>query len=157
MSEPARIADQIRRAARGAAWHGPPLAEVLDDVTAAEAAQRPVAGAHSIWELVGHLVTWTNTVRLRLGGLAVEPDEADNFPEPEAATPAAWSAACDAVLEAHETLAAAVEALSDDRLEARVPGQSYTAYVMVHGAIQHTLYHVGQIAVLKRALGTHAP
>ncbi len=157
MPETARIADQIRRAARGDAWHGPPLAEALDDLSADEAAAHPVAGAHSIWELVGHLLTWTNTVRIRLGGLAVAPDEADNFPEPAAPTPAAWIAACEAVLDAHEALAAAVEALSDDRLAARVPGQAYTVYVMVHGAVQHTLYHAGQIAVLKRALGTRAP
>ena len=54
------------------------------------------------------------TLRLRLGGLAVEPDEADNFPDPQAVTPEAWNATCDAVLEAHESLAAAVEALGDD-------------------------------------------
>lgn len=157
MPETARLADQIRRAAAGDAWHGPPLAELLDDVAAAEAAAHPVAGAHSIWELVGHLTTWTNTVRLRLEGHAVEPDESDNFPAPAAVTPAAWSAACDAVLDAHEALARAVEALADDRLETTVPGQRYTAYVMTHGAVQHTLYHAGQIAILKRALGTTAP
>jgi len=27
----------------------------------------------------------------------------------------------------------------------------YNVYVMLHGAVQHTLYHAGQIAILKKA------
>jgi len=33
-----------------------------------------------------------------------------------------------------------------------VAGRDYTTYVMVHGVIQHNLYHAGQIAILKKVL-----
>ena len=48
MKETARIADQLSRAYSGKAWHGPSLRTILKGVTAAQAAQRLVPGAHSI-------------------------------------------------------------------------------------------------------------
>ena len=50
MSEVASIADQLRRAFNGKAWHGDSLLKILKDVTAAKAAAHPIDGAHSIWE-----------------------------------------------------------------------------------------------------------
>jgi hypothetical protein len=32
-----------------------------------------------------------------------------------------------------------------------VPGTEYSVYFMLHGVIQHDLYHAGQIALLKKA------
>ena len=46
------LADQIRRAFRGESWHGPSVLEVLAGVSAEDAAAHPIAGAHSIWEIV---------------------------------------------------------------------------------------------------------
>jgi uncharacterized damage-inducible protein DinB len=39
-------------------------------------------------------------------------------------------------------------------LEAIVPGTQYSNYVLLHGVIQHNLYHAGQIALLKKILST---
>ena len=67
-----------------------------------------------------------------------------------APTFAAWAATLDALTGAHERLAAAVGRLDED-LDGPVPGKSYTKYVLVHGVLQHELYHAGQIGLLKRA------
>jgi hypothetical protein len=45
----------------------------------------------------------------------------------------------------------ALDTFDDARLDQPVVGQAYSAYVMVHGACQHALYHAGQIALLKKA------
>lgn len=50
-----RLEEQLERALEGEAWHGPSVLEILEGVTAAQAAAHPIAGAHSIWELVLHL------------------------------------------------------------------------------------------------------
>ena len=47
MSETERIAEQLKRAFEGEAWHGPAVQEVLAGVTAAGAAARPIASAHT--------------------------------------------------------------------------------------------------------------
>jgi uncharacterized damage-inducible protein DinB len=47
-----------------------------------------------------------------------------------------------------------VVGLPDSRLYEMVPGKQgahYTNYYMLHGVVQHELYHAGQIALLKKA------
>jgi len=152
-SEAARIADQLRRAFDGNAWHGDSVFEILADVTAAQAAARPIKNAHSIWELVLHIAAWDGAVLRRLGGAAVELSDAENFPPVTDASEAAWRAALAEVRRVHEKLIAAVAALPDSRLDQTVPGKKgahYTFYYMLHGVVQHELYHAGQIALLKK-------
>ena len=153
MSEAARIADQLRRAFYGDAWHGDSLVEILEGVTAAQAAARPIAGAHTIWELVLHIAAWDGAVLRRLGGVAMELSDAENFPPVTDASEAAWRKALAQVRRDHEKLVAAVTSLPDSRLGDVVPGKEgahYTFYYMLHGVVQHELYHAGQIALLKK-------
>ena len=152
-SEAVRIADQLRRAFDGEAWHGDSLFEILEGVTAARAAARPIAGAHTIWELVLHVAAWDGAVLQRLGGLAVELSDAENFPPVRDTSEGAWRAALARVRRGHEELVAAVASLPDSRLDDMVPGKEgtyYTFYYMLHGVVQHELYHAGQIALLKK-------
>jgi uncharacterized damage-inducible protein DinB len=153
MSESAGIADQLRRAFDGEAWHGDSLMEILKGVTAAQAAAHPVAGAHSIWELVLHVAAWDGAVLRRMGGVAVELSDAKNFPAVTEASAAAWSQALAEVYRVHGELVSAVSALPESRLGDSVPGKKgehYTFYYMLHGVVQHELYHAGQIALLKK-------
>jgi len=152
-SESARIADQLRRAFDGEAWHGDSLFEILAGVTEARAAARPIAGAHTIWELALHVAAWDGAVLRRLGGAAVELSDAENFPPVRDASAAGWRAALAQVRRGHAELVAAVASLPDSRLDDMVPGKEgahYTFYYMLHGVVQHELYHAGQIALLKK-------
>src|ERR1039458_7782464 len=152
-SEAARIADQLRRAFDGEAWHGDSLFEVLEGVTAAQAAARPISGAHTIWELVLHIAAWGGGALWRLGGAAVELSDAEIFPPVRDTSEAAWRLALAQVQRGHEELVAVVAVLPDPRLDDMVPGKEgahYTFYYMLHGVVQHELYHAGQIALLKK-------
>src|SRR5271170_3893932 len=152
-SKSSRIADQLRRAFDGDAWHGDSVLEILNGVTAGQAAARPIAGAHSIWELVLHIAAWDGAVRRRMGGVAVSLSDAENFPPVTDTSEAAWRAALTLVRRVHEELVEAVTAFPDSRLYEMVPGKEgahYTFYYMLHGVVQHELYHAGQIALLKK-------
>ena len=46
-----QLADEVRSALTGPAWHGPSLEENLAGLTPEQAAARPVRGAHSIWQI----------------------------------------------------------------------------------------------------------
>ncbi|HSZ61328.1 MAG TPA: DinB family protein [Terriglobales bacterium] len=153
MTEAARIADQLRRAFEGDAWHGDCLLEILKGVSAERAAARPIKNAHTIWELVLHIAAWDGAVRRRMGGVAVTLTDAENFPAVTDKSEAAWGKALAGLRRAHEELIAAVSALPDSRLCELVPGKEgahYTFYYMLHGVVQHELYHAGQIALLKK-------
>jgi uncharacterized damage-inducible protein DinB len=153
MSEAARIADQLRRAFDGEAWHGDSLFEILNGVTAGRAAARPIAGAHTIWELVLHIAAWDGAVLRRMCGVEVSLSDEENFPPVTNASDAAWRTALTQVRQVHEELIATVAALPDSRLDDKVPGKEgahYTFYYMLHGVVQHELYHAGQLALLKK-------
>jgi uncharacterized damage-inducible protein DinB len=146
-----RIADQLFRMVEGDAWHGPPVTALLADVSADMAASHPISGAHSIWELVHHMTAWAGIARRRLGGEIVEPAAVEDWPPVEATTPEAWSLATQALERSHADLRRAVLALGDSHLEDRTPGKPHSLYVLLHGIVQHTGYHAGQVAVVKRA------
>jgi uncharacterized damage-inducible protein DinB len=152
MDEIKRIDEQLRRAFEGQAWHGPSLRELLADVTAAQATARPVSRAHSIWEIVRHIAAWHEGVRRRLEGERVELSAEEDWP-PVANTPeAAWEDAVAALERTHTELRRTMSRLTDARLQEVVTGTDYSVDVMLHGLIQHDLYHAGQIALLKKAL-----
>lgn len=154
MSEVARIGSQLKRASEGGAWHGPSLLELLADVSAEQAASRPLAGAHGIWELVLHVAAWQGFAADALGGEAMPTDlpEEKDWPPVTDASEDAWRAAVANVAEVNRRLRDAVRTLSDDDLERIVGGREYTVYFLLHGVVQHGLYHAGQIALLKKAL-----
>lgn len=153
MSESARIADQLRRAFYGGAWHGDSLLEILEGVTGAQAAGRPIAGGHSIWELVLHIAAWDSAVRKRMKGEAVKLSGKKNFPPVVDTSEAAWSEALEHLRRVHEELVEAVEKFPKKSLKKQVPGKTgahYNFYYMLHGLVQHELYHAGQMALLKK-------
>ncbi len=147
----ARAAEHLRRAYEGEAWHGPALREILSGVSAAQAAARPLPGAHSIWELVLHIATWDDVVRERLGGAKIISLPAEQDWPAAGAGPRAWRAALTALAEANRRLRAAMLAFPAARLEERVPRKKYSFHDMLDGIVQHDLYHGGQIALLKKA------
>jgi uncharacterized damage-inducible protein DinB len=149
-SESALIADQLRRAFEGDAWHGPALLELLDDVDAGTAAAKPLPDVHSIWELVLHVAAWDGAACRRLGGETVQLTGTANFPVVPKPTEAAWRKAVAQAKRTHDGLVKTVAGLTESRLRERVPGKKYDFYFMLHGVAQHELYHAGQIAILKK-------
>jgi uncharacterized damage-inducible protein DinB len=153
MSETERLADQVRRAFEGEAWHGDSLLELLKGVDAATAAAKPITNAHSIWELVLHIAAWDGIVRQRIGGKAVMPTDEQNFPPVKDTSEAAWRKALEDTKRTHNELVKAVAAFPDSRLQEQVPGKTqdyYNFFYMFSGIAQHELYHAGQIALLKK-------
>jgi len=151
VSEGGRIADQLRRAFYGGAWHGPALMELLKDVDATTAAAKPLPGVHSIWELVLHVSAWDGAGCERLAGHKCQLNGAKNFPPVPQPTEGEWQDAVKRARGAHDSLVSTVAGLSDHRLRETVPGKRYDFYHMLHGIAQHELYHAGQIAILKKA------
>jgi uncharacterized damage-inducible protein DinB len=152
MGEVKRIEDQYRRSYQGEAWHGPGLLEILEGITAEKAAAHPIAGLHSIWEILGHVVAWQDVFERRLAGIAVNNlPEDQNFPPVADATQSAWQKMKETVERSCRRMQETISRLPEERLNDVVPGKSYTFYFMAHGTIQHNLYHAGQIAILRKA------
>lgn len=154
MTEIERIVDQMDRAFAGDAWHGPPLKSLLDGLLAEDALKHPVDGAHSIWELVLHLTAWNGIMRHELLGERAEITTETDWPAIWDTSEVGWKRALDSLTESHKRLREVAGGLCDDQLgEIPVTRTKNTRYVMLHGVVQHNLYHAGQIAVLRKAIG----
>jgi len=151
LQEIGRIVDQLGRAFDGHAWHGPSVMKLLSDVEADQASARPLEGRHTIWELVLHIAAWKDVaVKVLIGGKMASLSDEEDWPSVRSTSEAAWRQAMDELERVHKSLIEAVSGFSETRLDETVPGASYSFYAMLHGVIQHDLYHAGQIAVLKR-------
>lgn len=151
MNEIQRIETQLRLAFEGGAWHGPGVLETLEGVTAKQASSHPLAGAHSIWELVVHIAAWEDACRRRLGGDRAELSTAEDWPTVTDPTEAAWATTKAALIEGHHKLRESVAFLTEARLDEPILQDMPSVYITIHGVVQHDLYHAGQIAILKKA------
>ena len=154
MTEVARILDQYDRALSGDAWHGDNVWKILSDVSPEQAFQRPLQGAHTIWELLAHMAFWESEVRRRLAGTAGEPDESLNYPPMPPATAENWTRQLEAFRQSNAEFHQALTQLNDSVLDEPLSAPEKSVYVEVHGVIQHHLYHAGQIAILRKNLAT---
>ena len=109
---------------------------------------------HSIWELALHIAYWEYAVRRMLergpkGGFLRSPS---NWPAvPEVPTDEAWKADRYLVKQEREALLEAIRALDAKRLSEPVSARSrYSTADVLSGIIEHSAYHSGQIALLKR-------
>lgn len=159
MTEIDRIIDELQREFSGDAWHGSPLLQILDGLSAEQAAARPVPEGHSIWELVLHITAWKGEVRRRLSGAPASDPEEGDWPAIGDPAPERWWRALEALRAAHDRLVTAIRELPEEKLfEAtndprnRPLGTGVSYYVLLHGIVQHDVYHSGQIALLKKAL-----
>jgi uncharacterized damage-inducible protein DinB len=137
------------------AWHGPSVVEALRGVTPAMAGRRITPNTHTIAELVFHMTSWRIFCVKKMQGDAdfdittpakdfgALPDKIDDFE---------WEALEMELSLSQEELINELDKRDDDEfLEDIVPGRQYTYYDMLHGVINHDLYHTGQIMILKKA------
>jgi len=154
MSEVDTIIDELKNIHDGEAWHGPSLKEILSGVSVQEAAARPLAKAHSIWELTLHISAWENVFIRRVAGEPMKEPEEGDFPPVTDISEDAWQQTLSRFDEVHRGLIETITGMTDERLRETVAGKDYTIGYMLRGIVRHHVYHAGQIAVLKKAFST---
>ena len=152
-TEVERIRDQFRRAFDGEAWHGPSVRQLLDGVSAQQAAAHPIPGAHSIWQLTLHIAAWERACKRRLEGDPAQLTDVEDWQPINDTSEAAWENTKQQLIDNHRELLEAIARVDDARLNDPIVEDSQSSvYVTLHGVVQHDLYHAGQIAMLKKAL-----
>ena len=159
MSVKANLSQKLLTVWNGEPWYGSSSSAILHGVTVAEALAHPLPGAQSIWETLLHMTAWTEETTSRMaGGEAKQPARSD-WPAVKGSTPEDWIAAQSELLTARKALLAAVENSHEEELYLQVPKTSATTHdsgatraVTVNGLADHDVYHLAQIALLKKSL-----
>lgn len=156
-----RIIDLLNTTYEGEeAWHGPSVVDVLRGVSPDIAGLRIAPTVHSIAELVFHMTSWRIFCVKKMQGdelfdittpakdFGALPDKIDDFE---------WEALQMELSLSQEELINELDKRDDDEfLEDIVPGRSYTYYDMLHGIINHDMYHTGQIMLIQKALAVRS-
>ena len=150
MNEAEFLVDQLRTTFNGDSWHGPNLVKTLKGIDLFDAGSRYLEDRHTIWELANHITYWIEEVYKSVKGVTSLNHEGNDWPE-MGATEDEWARASSRLEEAVKVLAHELGAWTDEGLSKTVPGSNFTFKQMVHGLIQHNLYHAGQINVMKKA------
>ena len=143
-----RIARMLEKTWDKSPWYGPSIQSILSEITMKEATQR-AGQSHSIIELVLHMASWRGFVVSRLRGVdSFQVADADNFPKP-----GSWEDARKKLAQSQQELVSSVREFSDARLGELVPHAShkYTYYTLLHGILQHDIYHIGQIQLIRKS------
>lgn len=132
-------------------WHGPNLKQSLRGVTAKEAAWRPGADRHNIWEVTLHAAYWKYALRRRIEGgkRGSFPLKGSNFfsrPEPGKENEIAWNVDKELLERAHEDLRRSAAKVLQTRRGEKLLQQLW-------GIAMHDIYHAGQIRLLRRLMG----
>jgi uncharacterized damage-inducible protein DinB len=153
------LAHRLRETWNGNPWYGDSSARILEGVTAAEAARRIAPGTHSIHEIVLHMTAWTEAVAARVRGQGARAPERGDWPSVGDTTPAAWTASLAGLEEARRDLLRAIEETHEEDLHIHVRNYAppfadtgISRAGTVAGLADHDTYHLGQIALLKRAI-----
>jgi len=151
MNETQRILAEYDRVMRGNAWHGDPIWQILGTISAESAAKRPLAAAHSIWEIVMHMTFWEGVAAQRLSGQRAGLVEALNFPAPPEATGENWQRTLDEFRQSNARFREALSKMDAASLDDFSAAGKRSFYEEAHGLIEHNVYHAGQIAMLQKA------
>ena len=152
MTEIEKISEQLKRSFYKDAWHGPALLEVLKNVTASQAAKRPMDDAHTIWELVLHSTTWIKAVDKTITEMEyTQVSDTANWPTIIDKSEASWKQALDSLKKSHKKLEKHVLGLKNAALAKKAINTNSTISRLLYGVIQHDIYHAGQIAILKKS------
>ncbi len=134
-------------------WHGPNLKGSLRGLSAEEAAWRPSANRHNIWEIAVHCAYWKYTVRRRLlnekrGSFPLK--GSNWFRRPVTLNEEAWKEDLRLLEECHRSMREAIAALPQAKLYSTTLNSKNTNIAVIFGIAYHDVYHAGQIQLLKR-------
>ena len=154
-SEIAMLLRQVDEGYDKKAWHGPTLRGSIRGVGPKEAAWRPRANKHNIWEIVVHAAYWKYIVRRRLLGEKIGsfPIKGSNwFKRPLTVSAKDWREDIALLERCHRSMLEAIEGLHGNDLKKFPKGSQVATGEMMFGIAAHDIYHAGQIQLLKRLM-----
>ena len=147
-----RVMEMLSNTYNGSAWHGASMLEILKGIDAVQAFQA-TDHIHRICELVQHITTWRIYAIKKLeGDKQFDVSKEDNWKSFDRQDEEAWKDILTQLDESQTKLISALKHFPDEKLQDTVPGKAYDFYTLIHGVIQHDLYHLGEIALLAREL-----
>ena len=152
MSLTGQIAKHFREVHFGGNWTSVNLKESLADVSWQQATTQ-VYSFNTIATLVYHTNYYVSAVLKVLQGEPLHAKDKYSFELPSILSQQDWENLLNKTWTEAETFASLVEQLPESKLGETFCGEEYGNYYRnIHGIIEHTHYHLGQIVLIKKML-----
>jgi hypothetical protein len=156
MNLPTQIATHFRQLHFGGNWTSVNLKDTLSDIGWQQATTK-IHSLNTIAVLVFHINYYVSEVLKVLNGAPLEAHDKFSFACPPINSQEEWDKLLDKTWADAENFAALVEQLPESKLRETFAGEKYGNYYRnIHGIIEHTHYHLGQIVLLKKILSENA-
>lgn len=147
-----QIAKHFRDVHFGGNWTSVNLKESLKDITWQQATTK-VYSFNTIATLVYHINYYVSAVLKVLQGEPLNAKDEYSFNHPPILSGEDWERLLDKAWADAEHFATLIEQLPDSKLEENFTEEKYGNYYRnIHGIIEHTHYHLGQIVLIKKIL-----
>jgi hypothetical protein len=136
-------------------FHGPSLLDALNNVEHVEANRRPLPNTYFIWEITDHCSFWMNEACKAVENKSLTSVSGFEDWTISGAMEREWVKSKEKLVEAYARLNALIKGRDEKKLnnvvESRFHGNlfKFTVRKMLYGIIDHTLYHAGQVCLLK--------
>jgi len=148
----AQIAKHFREVHFGGNWTCANLKDNIADLSWQQAIT-PIQNLNTIAALVYHVNYYVSAVLKVLAGEKLDAKDKYCFNHPPIQSPGEWDELRNKVLADAAKFADLIEQLPDHRLWEYFEEEKYGIYYRnIHGIIEHTHYHLGQIALIKKML-----
>jgi uncharacterized damage-inducible protein DinB len=138
----------------GQPWYGRPLYEILEEIDPSTVYTKPNPNSHSLIELLYHMITWSEFTLKRIEGDKEHDMAASEKMDWREIDPAVhdWEKGVKEFKRVHKDIIAGLETKEDEFLKEMVDYRQYNFRFLLNGLIQHNIYHIGQVAYVKKLL-----
>ena len=147
-----QIAKHFREVHFGGNWTSVNLKETLADVSWQQATTK-VSSFNTIATLVFHTNYYVGAVSKVLQGEPLNAKDQYSFEHPPIQSQEDWEGLLEKTWDEAERFVTLIEQLPEHQLEETIVDEKYGNYYRnIHGIIEHTHYHLGQIVLIKKLL-----
>jgi uncharacterized damage-inducible protein DinB len=140
-----RIIKALEGNINGNPWFGDNLQKQLEGIDSKKATKIPVGLNHSIAEILTHMMAWRQFVVEKLNGNAEY--EVWEIPSLNIAE---WENILTQLADNQAILLETIYKKGEEQLDLKVDNRQYNFRFILAGIIQHDIYHIGQISIIKK-------
>ena len=146
-------AAQLNENFSGEPWFGRNIQAILKEINEDIASQKP-NGQHSILELLYHMINWRlfTINRLEKSSATVKSFEENDWQVLDHQDKSLWQKGIEQLNDTQQRLLNLINTMKDEDLQSPVHERDYENRTLIIGIIQHDIYHLGQIAYIKKML-----
>ena len=148
------IIRNLQNVLTGEPWYGRSIYAILEEINPAIVHKKSNDNSHSLTELLYHMITWAGFTQKQIEGAGKEEIEKIESRDWIVIDPKIhdWQKGLTELKSIHEKIMDLLQSKEDEWLKEKVSFREFNYRFLLNGLIQHNIYHLGQIAYLRKQL-----